>query len=130
MKGKSLNLCRPETDVMDDMSAELVAEFREVKEVGDDIPDPEELEPQILQFIDQVVARARDTGAFTAAQGFAHERFKDDGNALNFCLFRLDQAQAASAIPGGLRVNCDEADQSRAAVRGLAGLASIWHYRQ
>ncbi len=86
-------------EVIDYMSAELVAEYREVKEADGDIPDPEELEPQILQFIDQVVARARDTGAFTAAQGFAHERFKDDGNALNFCLFRLDEAQAASAMP-------------------------------
>ena len=64
-----------------------------------DVPDPDDLEPQILSFIDQIVDRAKGTGAFTAAQGFAQERFKADGNALNYCLFRLDEVQAASAAP-------------------------------
>ena len=64
-----------------------------------EIPDASDIEPPILSFIEQVVDRARDTGAYTAAQGFAEERFKDNANALNYCLFRLDQAQAASHSP-------------------------------
>ncbi|WP_252180127.1 recombinase RecT [Endozoicomonas sp. 4G] len=64
-----------------------------------DVPDASDIDPQILSFIEQVVGRARDTGAYTAAQGFAQERFKEDANALNYCLLKLDQAQAASNIP-------------------------------
>ncbi|MGI9273498.1 MAG: recombinase RecT, partial [Endozoicomonas sp.] len=64
-----------------------------------DVPDASDIDPQILSFIEQVVGRARHTGAYTAAQGFAQERFRDDGNALNYCLYRLDQAQAASNAP-------------------------------
>ncbi len=67
-----------------------------------EIPEPSDLDPQILSFIDQVVDRARGTGAFSAAQGFAQDRFKDDGNALNYCLFRLDEAQSASAVPASM----------------------------
>ena len=64
-----------------------------------EVPEPSDIDPQILSFIEQVVDRARDTGAYTAAQGFAEERFKDDANALNYCLYKLDQAQAASRSP-------------------------------
>ena len=85
---------------LDDIMSDLGAEYLTSKEfTSDDAPNADDLDPQILSFIDQVVSRARDTGAFSAAQGFAHERFKDDGNALNFCLFRLDEAQAASTAP-------------------------------
>ena len=69
-----------------DPLAAVEAEFLEAKEVvAEEIPDPVDIDPQILSFIDQVVERARDTGAFSAAQGFAEDRFKDDGNALNYC---------------------------------------------
>ncbi len=64
-----------------------------------EVPDPSDIDSQILSFIEQVVGRARDTGAFAAAQGFAQERFKSDANALNYCLFRIDQAQAATHPP-------------------------------
>ncbi|WP_157813820.1 hypothetical protein, partial [Sinorhizobium meliloti] len=64
-----------------------------------EVPDPSDIDSQILSFIEQVVSRARDTGAYTAAQGFAQERFKSDANALNYCLFKLDEAQAASHPP-------------------------------
>ncbi|WP_062270411.1 recombinase RecT [Endozoicomonas arenosclerae] len=86
------------------------ARERLVKALEDDVIDrhdrldfdpvnPDDLEPQILSFINQVVDRARGTGAFTAAQGFAQERFGQNANALNYCLQRLDEAQAASAMP-------------------------------
>ena len=64
-----------------------------------EVPEASDIDPQILSFIQQVVDRARDTGAYTAAQGFAEERFKDDANALNYCLYKLDHAQAASHSP-------------------------------
>ena len=64
-----------------------------------EVPDASDIDPQILSFIEQVVDRARDTGAYTAAQGFAEERFKDDACSLNYCLYKLDQAQAASHPP-------------------------------
>ena len=64
-----------------------------------EVPDPSDIDPKILSFIEQVVSRARHSGAYTAAQTFAEERFRDDGNALNFCLFKLDEAQAASNPP-------------------------------
>ena len=85
----------PEPDVLDDAMAE--GEFLATKDVDvDEVPERTDIAPEVLAFIDQVVDRARGTGAFTAAQGFAQERFKDDSNALNYCLFRLDEAQAAS----------------------------------
>ena len=88
----------PEPDALDDAVAELEAELLAERQVAvDEIPERKDIDPSVLAFIDQVVDRARGTGAFTAAQGFAQERFKDDGNALNYCLFRLDEAQAASA---------------------------------
>ena len=87
-------------DVLDDALAEMAGELLPAKDIaGDEVPDPGDLEPQVVSFIDQIVDRAKGTGAFTAAQGFAQERFKEDGNALNYCLFRLDEAQAASAAP-------------------------------
>ena len=90
----------PEPDVLDDALAEMAGELLPAKEVlCDEAPEPNGLEPQVLLFIDQIVDRAKGTGAFTAAQGFASERFKEDANALNYCLFRLDEAQAASAAP-------------------------------
>ena len=64
-----------------------------------EVPEPSDIDPQILSFIEQVVGRARETGAYTAAQGFVEERFKEDANALNYCLYKLDQAQAASHSP-------------------------------
>ncbi|MCW7552914.1 recombinase RecT [Endozoicomonas gorgoniicola] len=89
-----------EPDVLDEALAEMSGELLPEKDViSDEVPEPSDLEPQVLSFIDQIVDRAKGTGAFTAAQGFAQERFKDDGNALNYCLFRLDEAQAASAAP-------------------------------
>ena len=89
-----------EPDVLDDALAEMAGELLPAKDVAaDEVPEPCDLEPQVLSFIDQIVDRAKGTGAFTAAQGFAQERFKDNGNALNYCLFRLDEAQAASAAP-------------------------------
>ena len=89
-----------EPDVLDDALAEMAGELLPAKNVAvDEVPEPYDLEPQVLSFIDQIVDRAKGTGAFTAAQGFAQERFKDNGNALNYCLFRLDEAQAASAAP-------------------------------
>ena len=90
----------PEPYALDDALAELAGELLPAKEVVcDEVPEPNGLEPQVLSFIEQIVERAKGTGAFTAAQGFASERFKDDGNALNYCLFRLDEVQAASAAP-------------------------------
>ena len=90
----------PEPDVLDDALAEMAGELLPAKDIaGDEVPEAGDLEPQVLSFIDQIVDRAKGTGAFTAAQGFAQERFKEDGNALNYCLFRLDEAQAASAAP-------------------------------
>ena len=90
----------PESDALDDALAEMAGELLPAKDIaGDEVPDPGDLEPQVVSFIDQIVDRAKGTGAFTAAQGFAQERFKEDGNALNYCLFRLDEAQAASAAP-------------------------------
>ena len=87
-------------DTQDDPLAEVTAECLAAKEVRvEDVPEPSDLETQVLSFIDQIVDRAKGTGAFTAAQGFAQERFKEDGNALNYCLFRLDEAQAASSAP-------------------------------
>ena len=87
-----------ESDALDDAIAEAEAEFLATKGVEvDEVPERTDIAPEVLAFIDQVVDRARGTGAFTAAQGFAQERFKDDSNALNYCLFRLDEAQAASA---------------------------------
>ena len=77
--------------------APVEAELIEMDAV--EVPEPSDIDPQILSFIEQVVDRARDTGAYTAAQGFAEERFKDDANALNYCLYKLDQAQAASHPP-------------------------------
>ena len=89
-----------EPDALDDAMAEMAEELLPAKHmVGDEVPEPSDLEPQVLSFIEQIVGRAKGTGAFTAAQGFAQERFKEDGNALNYCLFRLDEAQAASAAP-------------------------------
>ena len=89
-----------EPDVLDDVLAEMAGELLPAKHgVCDEVPEPDGLEPQVLSFIEQIVDRAKGTGAFTAAQGFASERFKDDGNALNYCLFRLDEVQAASAAP-------------------------------
>ena len=89
-----------EPDVLDIALAEVESEMLLVKgDVAEEVPDPNGLESQVLSFIEQIVERAKGTGAFTAAQGFASERFKDDGNALNYCLFRLDEAQAASAAP-------------------------------
>ena len=86
--------------VLDDVLAEVGAELLTSKVIiPDEVPDPDDLNPEIVSFIDQIVDRARGTGAFTAAQGFAHDRFQDDGNALNYCMFRLDEAQAASAAP-------------------------------
>ena len=90
----------PEPDVLDEALAEMSGDLLPAKEVAvEDVPEPNDLEPQVLSFIDQIVDRAKGTGAFTAAQVFAQERFKEDGNALNYCLFRLDEAQAASAAP-------------------------------
>lgn len=89
-----------ESDALDDALAEMTGDLLPTKDIaGDEVPDPGDLEPQVVSFIDQIVDRAKGTGAFTAAQGFALERFKDNGNALNYCLFRLDEAQAASAAP-------------------------------
>lgn len=90
----------PEPDVLDEALAEMSAVLLPEQNVAvGEIPEPNDLKPQVLSFIDQIVDRAKGTGAFTAAQGFAQERFKEDGNALNYCLFRLDEAQAASAAP-------------------------------
>ena len=92
-----------EPDVLDEALAEMSGELLPEKDVAtDEVPEPSDLEPQVLSFIDQIVDRAKGTGAFTAAQGFAQERFKDDGNALNYCLFRLDEAQAASVPPASV----------------------------
>ncbi|MCW7552854.1 recombinase RecT [Endozoicomonas gorgoniicola] len=92
-----------EPDVFDEALAEMSGELLPEKDViSDEVPEPSDLEPQVLSFIDQIVDRAKGTGAFTAAQGFAQERFKDDGNALNYCLFRLDEAQAASVPPASV----------------------------
>ncbi|UYM15942.1 RecT family recombinase [Endozoicomonas euniceicola] len=92
-----------EPDVLDEALAEMSGELLPEKDVAtDEVPEPGDLEPQVLSFIDQIVDRAKGTGAFTAAQGFAQERFKDDGNALNYCLFRLDEAQAASVPPASV----------------------------
>ena len=89
-----------EPDVLDDTLAEMAGELLPARDIaGDDVPEPSDLESQVLSFIDQIVDRAKGTGAFTAAQGFAQERFKEDGNALNYCLFRLDEAQAAASAP-------------------------------
>ena len=89
-----------EPDVLDEALTEMAGELLAVKDMAaDEVPEPNDLEPQVLSFIDQIVDRAKGTGAFSAAQGFANERFKDDGNALNYCLFRLDEAQAASTAP-------------------------------
>lgn len=91
-------LVSPEPDVQDDTLAEIAGELLPAKAIiGDEVSEPNGLEPQVVSFIEQIVERARGTGAFTAAQGFAQERFKEDGNALNYCLFRLDVAQAESA---------------------------------
>ena len=86
-----------ESQSPDITEASVEAEVIEIEAV--EVPDASDIDPQILSFIEQVVGRARDTGAYTAAQGFAQERFKDDANALNYCLFKLDQAQAASNLP-------------------------------
>ncbi|MCW7552950.1 recombinase RecT [Endozoicomonas gorgoniicola] len=92
-----------EPDVLDEALAEMSGELLPAENVATDaVPEPSDLEPQVLSFIDQIVDRAKGTGAFTAAQGFAQERFKDDGNALNYCLFRLDEAQAASVPPASV----------------------------
>ena len=89
-----------EPEVQNDPLAALEAEFLAAKEVNvEEVPEPGDLELQVLSFIDQIVDRAKGTGAYTAAQGFAQKRFKEDGSALNYCLFRLDEARAASAAP-------------------------------
>ena len=86
-----------ESKKLDITEAPVDAEVIEMDAV--EVPDASDIDPQILSFIEQVVSRARDTGAYTAAQGFAQERFKSDANALNYCLFKLDEAQAASHPP-------------------------------
>lgn len=86
-KSNTLNVTEPPVE----------AEVIEIDSV--EVPEPSDIDPQILSFIEQVVDRARETGAYTAAQGFAEERFKEDANALNYCLYKLDQAQAASHSP-------------------------------
>ena len=92
-----------ETEVAEALASVMDAEIMDRNDRLDmELPEPSDLDPQILSFINQVVERARGTGAFSAAQGFAQDRFKNDGNALNYCLFRLDEAQSASAVPASV----------------------------
>ena len=96
-KDKTVSPDSGESKKLDITEAPVNAEVIEMEAV--EVPDPSDIDSQILSFIEQVVGRARDTGAFAAAQGFAQERFKSDANALNYCLFRIDQAQAATNPP-------------------------------
>ena len=52
-----------EPDVLDDALAEMAGELLPAKDVAtDEIPEPSDLEPQVLSFIDQIVDRAKGTG--------------------------------------------------------------------
>ena len=50
-----------EPDALDDALAEMAEELLPTKGDIEDVPDPDDLEPQILSFIDQIVGRAKGT---------------------------------------------------------------------
>ena len=60
-------------------------------------PSTEGIHAKVLEFVDQLVRRASESGAFAAAQELVKERLGQDANALDYCLFRLDQAEAKLA---------------------------------
>ena len=80
----------------------VVAEFGEkpVSEPGATVvqaPSTEGIHAKVLEFVDQLVRRASQSGAFAAAQALVKERLGQDANALDYSLYRLDQAEAELA---------------------------------
>ncbi len=60
-------------------------------------PGTDGIDPKVLTFIDSLVERASEKQAFAAAQELAKERMGNDANVLDYCLYRLDQAEAELA---------------------------------
>ena len=79
-----------EEPVQQDAEPESLVEDVPVNQV----PSTDGIHAKVLDFVDQLVKRASDSGAFAAAQELVKERLGKDANALNYCLHRLDQAEA------------------------------------
>ena len=60
-------------------------------------PSTDGIHAKVLDFVDQLVMRASESGAFAAAQELVKDRLGQDANALDYCLYRLDQAEAERA---------------------------------
>lgn len=56
------------------------------------------INPKVQVFIDNLVKRARQTGAFAAAVNLAQERLVENKDALSLCMSALDQAEIDWAL--------------------------------
>ena len=74
-----------------------VQEVSEPKTIVAQAPNAEGIHAKVLDFVDQLVKRASESGAFAAAQELVKKRLGQDANALDYCLYRLDQAEAELA---------------------------------